>query len=393
MGWQRYICLTWLVVLLSFCLLPVDGWTACTPAPSGMVSWWSGDNNALDLIGTNEGTLVNGATYAAGLVGQAFSFDGVNDYVNVPHNASLSFNSTGPMSFDLWVYRTSTSNGQHILSKRTGCGSDDMNYLLVYDRVFHNGLCFVGTDAGGNLICTTGGESDLPLNTWTHIAGTFDGNDLKLYINAELVGTKTNAVMGPVNAVPLTIGAMGGCVETYPFGGLVDELEIFNRTLTAEEIAAIYNAGSAGKCRPCAAPPSGLVSWWKAEGNAQDTWDGNHGSLQNGTVYGTGKVGQAFSFDGNNGYVFVPNTLNIHGGAEATYMAWVYPKATPAVVPILDFWGREIRPHRYGQPNNAGFCTGKRPILPPAWPSFILIAGQTTPNPPIKDGCPPMIIR
>src|SRR3989304_5996219 len=51
----------------------------CVTPPSGMVSWWGGDGNAFDIIGANNGTLMNGATYAAGKVGQAFSFDGVND--------------------------------------------------------------------------------------------------------------------------------------------------------------------------------------------------------------------------------------------------------------------------------------------------------------------------
>jgi hypothetical protein len=74
-----------------------------------------------------------------------------------------------------------------------------------------------------------------------------------------------------------------------------------------------------------------MVSWWKAEGNVNDAKGDNNGTLYNGATYDAGKVGQSFSFDGDNDYGFVPNTLNIDGGAEATYMAWVYPKATPGV--------------------------------------------------------------
>ena len=54
----------------------------------------------------------------------------------------------------------------------------------------------------------------------------------------------------------------------------------------------------------CTPAPSGLVSWWRAEGDARDFWDGNHGSLQNGATFAAGKVGQAFSFDGINDYLF-----------------------------------------------------------------------------------------
>lgn len=69
---------------------------ACTPPPSGLVSWWDGDSvsgtTAFDIWDGNDGTLQNGATFAPGMVGEAFSFDGVNDYVNVPDNANLDLN-------------------------------------------------------------------------------------------------------------------------------------------------------------------------------------------------------------------------------------------------------------------------------------------------------------
>src|SRR5438105_9651082 len=58
----------------------------CAPPPPDIVSWWPGDGDANDIQGNNDGTLQNGATFAAGLVGQAFSFDGVNDYVEVQNS-------------------------------------------------------------------------------------------------------------------------------------------------------------------------------------------------------------------------------------------------------------------------------------------------------------------
>ena len=53
----------------------------CTPPPTGLVSWWPGDGNPNDIQDSNDGTLQNGVTFAAGKVGQAFSFDGVDDFV------------------------------------------------------------------------------------------------------------------------------------------------------------------------------------------------------------------------------------------------------------------------------------------------------------------------
>src|SRR5205085_6300142 len=55
---------------------------SCVPSPAGLIAWYSGEDNANDRQGNNNGTLQNSANFAAGLVGQAFNFDGVNDYVS-----------------------------------------------------------------------------------------------------------------------------------------------------------------------------------------------------------------------------------------------------------------------------------------------------------------------
>src|SRR5262249_42289067 len=67
----------------------ITGGTTCTNAPSGLVSWWRAENSTNDSAGANHGILQNGATFTpAGEVGQAFSFDGVDDYVRVPASAT-----------------------------------------------------------------------------------------------------------------------------------------------------------------------------------------------------------------------------------------------------------------------------------------------------------------
>ena len=79
------------------------------PAPPGLVSWWGGDNNALDIVGTNNGTLHGSATYAVGKVGQAFSFDGGEDtYVEIPNSSGL--NPSGAFSVDGWFYIDPAAN-------------------------------------------------------------------------------------------------------------------------------------------------------------------------------------------------------------------------------------------------------------------------------------------
>src|SRR2546430_14268349 len=91
--------------------------------------------------------------------------------------------------------------------------------------------------------------------------------------------------------------AIGGRSGGLLFSGLIDEVEVFNRALTPAEIEKIYVADSAGKCRTCSAPPSGMLGWWPGDGNAKDIQSGNNGQLKNGTSFATGEVGKSFSFD------------------------------------------------------------------------------------------------
>src|SRR5882762_9245295 len=87
----------------------------CTPAPSGLVSWWQGEGNAKDRIGENNGTMENGAGFATGKVGQAFQFDGVNGYVEMANSTSL--NPKGSFAIDAWIFPTQDDHRGTIIAK------------------------------------------------------------------------------------------------------------------------------------------------------------------------------------------------------------------------------------------------------------------------------------
>jgi hypothetical protein len=82
-------------------------------------------------VGTNNGTLQNGTSYALGLGGYAFSLNGVNQYVAVPDAPSLSIPTGTPYSLEAWVYRTQDYLPFHVLGKRIDGGSS--NYQMGYD--------------------------------------------------------------------------------------------------------------------------------------------------------------------------------------------------------------------------------------------------------------------
>ncbi len=246
-------------LLLLFCLAgspqPASA-QDCTAPPDGLVSWWRGENDAKDAFGINHGTLQNGATFAAGKVGQAFNLDGVDDFVNISDDSSLDFGPTSPMTIDLWAYRTGSASAMHLIGKRGG----SINYQLVLDKKYNQGLVFNSNNGGAY------STVDLPLNTWTHIAATFDGTTFRLYVNGAEVATGTGA-LGAMNDALLQIGSSG---NYEVFGGLLDEVSLYARALSATEIQAIYNAGAAGKCVPDNAPPSTPILISPAHGASVD---------------------------------------------------------------------------------------------------------------------------
>lgn len=214
------------------------------------MSWWPGDGNATDIVGGNDGTLQGGATFVPGLVGQAFSFDGVDDYVLVPDAANLDL--TSGITIETWINPAAVQDdGAGIVAK--GAGTQEAYGLDIVGnicpRFFFRDASLSAFQQGPGCVLTPG--------IWTHVAATYDAatGAMKFYVNGVELGSPFNSA--PPNTLirtndhELSIGSRqsGSAAYDLNFSGLIDEVEIYNRALTAEEIAAIFNAGSAGKCK------------------------------------------------------------------------------------------------------------------------------------------------
>ena len=187
----------------------------CVTPPAGLISWWRAESNAADVLNVNNGTLEGGVTFAAGEVGQAFSFNGASD-VQVPDSPSLDFASNSPMTIELWAYRTGAETSMYLIGKRDAdCGS--VQYQIGFDP--YNGMAF---DAGDGSVAT---GIQMPMTTWIHLAATFDGaNTFEFYTNGTLAATG-NGNLGPTNSGPLRIGNSSVCGG---FTGLIDEVSLYN---------------------------------------------------------------------------------------------------------------------------------------------------------------------
>ena len=221
----------------------------CAAPPTGMVSWLPGDGNANDIKGTNHGTLQNGATFGAGLVGQAFALDGSNDYVDLGNAPSLHV-SAGDFTVDTWVRFNAPGGDMSIVDKMSVGGVNVDGWRLLKQGDNHFWFCLGGGSGNG---CTPGGATTVisttsaTTGTWFHVTAVKSSTEIAIYINGVKEASKPPSPFADTHSANLLIGSY--ILQGAFLNGLVDEVEIFNRALSASEIQAIARANSAGKCK------------------------------------------------------------------------------------------------------------------------------------------------
>jgi hypothetical protein len=233
--------------------------STCSAPPSGIISLWKAEGNAIDSIGSNDGALQNGATFSAGKVGQAFSLNGSNQYVRVPNSASL--NPSGSLSLEGWIYLTQSNGNQNIITKWGDSGAYDNQRSYALEILDGRALHFPISDAAHqwdsafHLLKTP--NNAIPMNAWTHVAAVYDQNTgtRSIYINGVNITNRTDPPITVLNGTAdVSIGTwLNTPTQTQEyFSGSIDELTLYGRALSAAEIQAIYNSDGGGKC---AAPP------------------------------------------------------------------------------------------------------------------------------------------
>jgi hypothetical protein len=190
----------------------------------------SGPNANDETTNNNDGT-ISGATHiTSGKYGSALAFDGTNDVVVVTDSTSLHLSSG--MTLEAWVYPTSAlSNWKAILQKET-----DAYFLNANTSANHAGG---GGTFGGTCCGVVQSPGPLPVNQWTHVAATYDGSMLRLYLNGSPAGSQAQTGSVQVTSTPLRIG--GNTYGTEFFPGRIDEVRIYNRALSQGEIQGDMN--------------------------------------------------------------------------------------------------------------------------------------------------------
>ena len=250
--------------------------TAALAAPAALVAAYSFDAGTGSLVRDvsgkgHDGTISGAAWMSSGRHGGALSFDGVNDLVTVADASALDLDSG--MTLSAWVRPTANESWRTIVTKET-------NRSLVYglfsnsDTARPSGVLTIGKNQRQKIVR---GASVLPVSTWTHLATTYDGANLRLFVNGTQVARR--AVTGQIGTStgPLQIG--GNNVWSEWFQGQLDDLRIYNRALTASELKTDMNTPAApapveGTTAPTApTAPTGLTVAGKTETSLTLSWN------------------------------------------------------------------------------------------------------------------------
>lgn len=236
--------------LLTLAFLSIFGLThAQVPSyvpTNGLVGWWPFNGNANDESGNGNNGTVNGASLTTdrfGVVNKAYSFDGVDDFIEIPNSNSISI--TGDISLCAWVKTNGQNNlnYQTIISKRETYWTWEYNMTLSYhNNVVHN-TKLIGSRALGMGIQEQGWSFTPYLtNVWEQWVVIFKNNQIAIYKNGNL-DCLQNFSLIPVNQnAPLLFGKnlLGDVSEQ--FNGSLDDIGIWNRALTECEIKDLYNS-------------------------------------------------------------------------------------------------------------------------------------------------------
>lgn len=388
---------------------------SAVPLLPGLIALWRGETDAslplvaFDLIGGHHGTFFAGAVETApsvtlsGKVGGAFDFDGTVHVRVIPDSAALM---PAQLTVEAWVFPTALSAGSQTIIAR-GSSTNDFDTWCLF---LSNGRPEIISHDQKHMQS----PFTIPPDEWTHLAITFDELTMRLYVNGAQAAARKelDVLVYDAAPVPVTIGSdWASNVSSDRFKGLIDEVALYNRALTADEVLSIYNADfvgknfsqpyfplppllpdallganyeqkvvtilgtdpksfslSAGVLPPgmtlssaglvsgvpgasgtfgftaratdatdafteqlcvlqvfaSVTAPDGLVGWWRAENNAQDSAGANNGEPLSGAGFaaGQGEVGQAFALDGTDGCIKIPDAPALQPVA-VTLEAWV----------------------------------------------------------------------
>jgi hypothetical protein len=221
------------------------GWQPPPPVSHWMFDEGKG-SKAHDFAGNNHGTIY-GAAWTTGQVGGALSFDGVDDYVDIPYDSSLDINASQGITLSVWIKLNSYPDSAHqgpIFGLFDSTGAGTKNYLAIMKSTYGNVI------AWDQWPPAYGGITSIKpyLDTWYHVAVVEDSSHRAIYINGSLdVSDNTPETYEGNPPDTIRIGSRADAWAPYYFDGSIDEVIVYDTVLSAQEIKLLYHNILAGR--------------------------------------------------------------------------------------------------------------------------------------------------
>jgi len=215
----------------------------------GLVGYWKFDQGggtvANDTSGKKfDGTLTNGPIWVSGKYGNAVKFDGINDYIKLPDNMNMLQNVKGT-TIDLWVNANSTASSVGLVQISKGSVAATGTSRAGMEIISGTGLIVIARSSDSETSKTLG-TSNFLANTWSHAVGVIDyaRNTLTIYVNGTKIISSSVSFSQPMTANTVSrnsaFGAADDASDSF-FNGTMDEIKIYNRALTDQEVSDSFN--------------------------------------------------------------------------------------------------------------------------------------------------------
>jgi hypothetical protein len=223
-------------------------------APPGNVAWWPAEGQANDVIGGHNGTLEGAAAFANGESGQGFLFNGVSGGVNLGDVPTFNFTQADSFSIAAWFKNFGqTSDGQAIVTLNYNCSPSSQIVAISGPGPDAGKVVFTIRDANG-VSTDLFSPAAVTLNQFHYVVAVREvsgaSKKLRLYVDGVQADTANDPTTGALSGGdPDWIGRRNSCPTDWVFNGIIDEVAVFNRALSSDEIAAVYHAGAGGLCQ------------------------------------------------------------------------------------------------------------------------------------------------
>ena len=210
----------------------------------GLVSYWSFDQETVegktvkDVWGSNDGTTEGAPKVVKGRIGEGMEFNGSNQSVNVgdPGDGSLDFGARTDFTLEAWAFPKNTGASMRIIDKKD---DSDVGYMLEHNVL--DGFQPYANDGNGNASRVLEGMTHF--NQWVHVAGVFERKgDVELFVDGESVRSVPSDAQGRENIDNKSPFYIGRRASGERWKGILDEIRVYNRVLSEEEIKQNFEA-------------------------------------------------------------------------------------------------------------------------------------------------------